>query len=187
MTAASSTTQTTVVTPPSLLDAATRAEAILIQALEFCKQEMGLESHEAVVDHLRQGDSIASSYCQYGLAKHLAEYLGTCDDDVKAVYIYDHPATTGDIRLAYEVHTRLVHMIVWAEPKTAALNSLIVALNRALAQNFGGLIGVRSLMRLLDVQVIDDVDMKSRAGYAALLSSPHYQPMQVWKRGTRDS
>lgn len=170
-----------------LSDAASAADIILSQALEFCNKQMDLDNSETALEQLRQDDRITSSYFKFGLVKKAAEHLGTCDDDIRAVYIYDHDVISEAVHGSDARHRWLAHLIVWAEPKTAALNSLIAALDWALAQSFGKLISEPTLRHLLDVQVIDDTDVRCRAGCAALLLSPHHLPDQVWKRERRDS
>ena len=165
-----------------LPDAASMAEAALAVALKFCAQKMGLDSRQAVVDLLRQGDSIACSYCHYSLAKQVAESLGTLDENVKAVYVCDYDATPEDLCFSEAPQASLVHLIVWAQRKTGALNSLVAALDRALVQSYADLTGMSQLIHLLDVQVIDDADVENRIGYGAMLSSIHYQPIQIWKQ-----
>jgi hypothetical protein len=81
-----------------------------------------------------------------------------------------------------EKQTSLIHLIAWAERKTSALDSLVEALDRALVQHYADLIGQHQLAHLLDVQVIDDADVKNRVGYGAMLSSLYQKPIQVWKR-----
>jgi hypothetical protein len=44
------------------------------------------------------------------------------------------------------------------------------------------MIGTRQLAHLLDVQIVDDADVKNRVGYGAMLSSLHHRPIQVWER-----
>jgi len=169
--------------PPLLLpDIASTAEVALTQALEFCAQKMGLDSPQVVVDRLRQGDSTAFGYWHYGLAEQVAEYLAAWNEDVKAVYIYDYGATPEDSCFGEMTPAEPVHLIVWAQRKTAALESLVAALDRALVQGCADLINRAKLMHLLDVQVVDDADAENRTGYGALLSSLYHPPIQVWKR-----
>ena len=168
--------------PLQLPDVASIAEAALVKALEFCAQKMGFDSHQAVIDRLQQGDKTACGYCHYSLAKQMAESLGTLDENIKAVYICDYDATPEDLCFGEAMQASLVHLIVWAQRKTGALNSLIAALDRALVQSYTDLIGMRQLTHLLDVQVIDDADVENRVGYGAMLSSIHHRPIQVWER-----
>ena len=75
-----------------------------------------------------------------------------------------------------------VHLLVWAQPKTAALNGLVETWDRALAQGYAEMINGHRLANVLDVQVVDDADVEKRVGYGALLSSLHHRPIQVWER-----
>jgi hypothetical protein len=173
-------------TPPLRLpDAASTAEVVLNQAMQYCAQKMGLKESDGsqiVIDLLKQGDSVACGYCHYSVARHVAQSLGALDESVQAVYVCDYDATPEDLCFAREAQASPIHMIVWAKRKTGALNSLAKALDRALAQNFAKLVGTSQAAHILDVQVIDDVDVQKRVGYAAFLSSLHHRPIKVWER-----
>ena len=166
----------------SLPDAASTAEAAINGALEFCAQKMRLENSQAVLEHLQQRNVAACGYCQYSTAKQIGSSLGALDQNVKAVYILDYDATPEDICFASEKQTMLIHMIVQVERKTSALDSLVAALDQALVQVYGRLLGMEKLEHLLDVQVVDDKDVQKRVGYGAMLASLHQRPIQLWKR-----
>jgi hypothetical protein len=165
-----------------LPDADSTAEIALTEALEFCARKMGLAGRDAVVDRLRQGDSSAYKYYRYSIAKHVAESLGALDKNVKAIYVVDYDATPEDLCFGGGAKTSPVHLIVWAERKTSALDSLVVALDRAIVQRYADLTGKGELTHLLDVQAVDDADVKNRVGYGAMLSSLYNRPIQVWER-----
>jgi hypothetical protein len=165
-----------------LPDAASTAEVALTEALEYCAQKMGLAGRQAVVDHLRQGDRSACKYCHYSIAKHVAVSVGALDGNVKAVYVVDYDATPQDLCFCEGPQGSQIHLIVWAERKTGALDSLVGALDRALVERYNGVMGTHQLAHLLDVQVVDDADVNNRVGYGAMLSSLHQRPIQVWKR-----
>ncbi|MDY6878438.1 MAG: hypothetical protein SWK90_19845 [Chloroflexota bacterium] len=170
-------------TPPLRLpDAESTAEFVLTKMLKFCAQKTGVDDVSAVIDHLQQNDNTACQYCRYGMAKQVGESLGALDENIKAVYTLDYDATPEDLCFGETPQTLLVHMIIWAKRKTGALDSLVAALDRALAQKYGDLIGNHQLVHLLDVQVVDDADVQNRTGYGASLSSLHHRPIQVWER-----
>ncbi len=164
-----------------LSDATGAAEAALIKALAFCAGKMALEDTGAVVDGLRKGDPSICHYFHYNLAVHVAEWLGTWDEDLKAVYLYDVEATPEDVAFG-QVAPSLLCLIVWAKRKTGALNSMIEAIDRALIQGYARLLGASQRSHLLAVQVIDDDDVKNRIGCVALLTSVHLRPIKIWER-----
>jgi len=165
-----------------LADAASTAEIALAGALAFCAQKMRLAGSQAAVYCLQQGNCNAHKYCHYSIAKHMAESLGAWDENVKAVYIVDYDATPEDLCFGEGTLTSPVHLIAWVERKTSALDSLVEALDRALVQRYADVIGTHQLAHLLDVQVVDDADVKNRLGHGALLSSLYNRPIQVWER-----
>jgi hypothetical protein len=161
---------------------ASTARAVLTQALEYCAQKMRLDSSQAVIDRLSDGDGKASEYCHYSVAKQVAESLGALDENIKAVYVCDYDATPEDLCWGEAGRAPQIHLLVWAQPKTAALNVLTDTWDRALAQSYAEMIGGGQLAHVLDVQVVDDADEEKRIGYGALLSSLHHRPIQIWKR-----
>ena len=168
--------------PQQALDADSMAKTALDKALRFCAQKMKLDDHHIAVLLLQQGNDAAYGYFYYDLAVQIAKYLGTLDEEIKAIYLYDYDATPEDTCFSETAAPSLLHLIVWTQRKTVALNSLVVALDRALVQNCAELIGMPQLAHLLDVQVVDDADVKNRVGYGTLFSSLHYRPIQVWER-----
>jgi hypothetical protein len=154
---------------------------MLNKALEFGAQKMGYDNAHVAIERLHQGNQATRQYCLYSIAEQVGDTLGSLDENVKAVYIFDHDATAEDVIFGEE-RPPLVHLLVWVERKTEALNSLVTMLDRALANSYGQRIGPRELVHLLDVQVIDDADVAQRSGYAALLQSLHHRPIRIWER-----
>ncbi|MBC8444611.1 MAG: hypothetical protein H8D77_00650 [Chloroflexi bacterium] len=172
------------VSPGESPSATEAIEGVLNEALVFCAQKMGMENHEAVVGLLRQRDRAACGYWLYRAAVQVASALGSMDRNVKAVYILDYDATPEDLCFGVSSQGSLViHLIVWSEPRTAALCSLIAALDRALAQACTDLLVRPAVKSLLDAHVVDDADVEGCIGHGALLHSIHHRPMQVWERG----
>jgi ribosomal protein L35AE/L33A len=157
------------------------AESAVNAALEFSAQKLG-RPVKTVVARIQEGDGVAASYWRYGLAKRMAECLADWDESVKAVYAVDYDATPDDLAFGTATQPVLVHLIAWVDRKTAALDSLVAALDGALVQRVAELMGMDRLAHLLDVQVVDDEDVESRRGYGAALTSLHNSPIQVWTR-----
>ena len=163
-------------------DMAGTAQIVLSQAVEYCAQKMRLDSSQAVLDRLRASNGRACEYYHYSVAKQVAESLGALDGNIRATYIYDYDATPEDLCFGEARRALLIHLLVWAERKTASLKVLAEAWDRALAQGYAEMIGGCQLAHLLDVQMVDDVDVENRLGHGALLFSLHHRPVQVWRR-----
>jgi hypothetical protein len=169
--------------PSELSNVARTAESILTEAIEFCAQKIGASNCATVVGLLLQNDRTACEYCLYGMAKQVAASLGAIDENVKEVYVFDYDATPEDLCFCTGTHnTRLIHLLVWTQHKTAALGSLVTALDRALAQAYCDTIGTRGLTTLLDVQIVDDVQVEQRHGYGAFWAWVHQTPIRIWQR-----
>lgn len=155
---------------------------VLTQAIEYCAQKVRLDNSQTVIDRLRQGDGNVCEYCNYSLASQVAASLGALDENVRAAYIYDYEALPEDPSFGEGERTLPIHLIVWTNRKTAALNSVVESWDRALTQRYAELVGGRQPAHLLDVQVVDSTDVVKRIGYGAMLTSLHHPPTEVWKR-----
>ncbi len=168
--------------PYDWLDPGQAAEAIVRQAINACVEGMPENSLEVALDRLQQHDPATWCRWQYAVAEQVGQYLETCADDVKAVYIYGDDRTPEDRRGEEATLAPLIHLIVWAQPSTAALVGLIDILNQALALQLRTMVGTFGVSQLLDVQMVDDQDVSRHSGHAALLGSSRYRSAQVWRR-----
>jgi hypothetical protein len=170
--------------PAPMSDASRLAQGILDRAIEICTQKMGLENQSVEIarEALQQCEGPAVGYLRYGIAVCTAEQLGSLDEDVQAVYLYEYEATPEDVVFAEASTISPIHLIVWVARKSSALRSLVAALERSVARAYAETIGPHTLRHLLDVQVVDDDEVEKQAGYAGLLRSVYHQPMLIWKR-----
>ena len=142
---------------------------------------MSLEGRAAAIVRMQASDLSARAYCYYSIAEQVGSALGAMDQNVKAVYMFECEATADDLCFGDAEYTPLLHLLVWTQRKTEALNALVAMLDRALAQEFAATFGPQDLRHLLDVQIIDDVNVQERSGYGALLQSLHHRPIRVWQ------
>jgi hypothetical protein len=164
-----------------IVDSGTIAEAVISIALEYCAEKVG-HGDVPVVSRLREGEPVSCAYYRYGVAKTVAKVLGDLDEHVRAGYVLEYDATPED-RCFTDANTgSLVHLILWAQPKSKALEALIETVGRTLTEHHARLMGTPQLGYLIDVQVIDDDDVRLGRGYAALLRSVHSRPITVWER-----
>lgn len=163
-------------------DLASMTEAVLAEAIVFCACKVHLCDPQAARDRLRAGDHQVCEYCNYSLAKQVAASLGALDNNVQAAYLYDCDVP---IEGCYFDDTRRalpIHLIVWTNRKTAALNAVVETWDRALTQRYAELIGGQLPGHLLDVQVVDSTDVAKRIGYGAIVTSLLHPPTEVWRR-----
>jgi hypothetical protein len=171
-------------TPPVLAlhtsDAHTIARVIVTNALEWVSASMDCDKSQ-VVKCLNRGETAAHHEFKLGLARYLAEYLGFLDEDIKAVYVSDHVGDYGG-ELPEKPPRWLIHLVIFADPKTAALTSLISALHRALTAAVRESIDCAKTEGFLDVQLVNSADLENLARYAALLTAPSDRPTHIWQR-----
>jgi hypothetical protein len=164
------------------LDTVGTIETVLNKALKASAKKMALRDVKALIACIKEGDPVACSYCHYHVAKELGEVMGRMDNNIRAVYAYNFDDNLSDENYPQKaLPFSLIHMIIWAGRKTKALRALIEALDRALVLKHRDLFGRSDLEHALDIQVIDDEDVKTRTGYAALLKSIYQPPIEVWR------
>ena len=156
------------------------------EALEFCAAKAGLRDKEQARDVLLRGDCCVCEYLRYGLALKVAEYLGSVDDTIHAIYTYEPEYATsvdGDI-LAQPNHSSGFNLIARVSRKSAALSSVAASVRSALAEEYRrlGCPKANALCSELDVRVVDEVEVEKRTGYGALINSLYVRPIEVWHR-----
>jgi hypothetical protein len=155
------------------------------EAITFCAEKTGAQTREEVVEAISNGDCAACDYLKYSLAKKVGECLGSMDETVRAVYIYEPNYGVG-VDDHFENRLGLksgINLVAWVERKTAALSSVIVSLNEALVEACKHLDASENGLRyLLDVKLTDDNEVANRLGYGALVHSIYVRPTEVWSR-----
>ncbi|MBM4466808.1 MAG: hypothetical protein FJ014_14870 [Chloroflexi bacterium] len=155
-------------------------------AIEFSAKKMGLKGRDQTLEALRCGDCSVCEYLRYGLAEGVADYLGSVDDTVKAIYTYEPEyATSVDDPLPGRPNLSPgISMLAWVSRKSAALSSVVTSLGSALAEEFGRLAcpKANALCSMLDVKLVDDKEVQERTGYGALIGSLYVRPLEIWRR-----
>ena len=169
---------------PRRLDPVSTVESVVTKALKTSANKMGLGDVKALIARMKEADSVAFDYYNYNIAKELGEVLGSWDKNIRAVYAHDYEGATPE-EACFENASpfSLIHMIIWTERKTKALDALVETIDRAMVQHHRHMLGLIKLEHVLDVQVIDDEDVRNRTGYGALLKSIYQPPIQVWRSG----
>jgi hypothetical protein len=162
------------------------AGAIVEDAIMFCGRKTRLDDKDQVLRAIHSGDCRACDYVHYSVAKAMAEYLGSVDETVKAVYVYEpEHATHMDEPIPDRPgFSPAVKMIVWASRKSAALTSVVNMLGIAIAKELKQLVCSKSnaLCYAVETHIVDDSEVLGRTGYGALIESLYVRPVEIWKR-----
>ena len=166
----------------SLSNPALLAETLLSAALDGCADRLALPDEAAVLTRLLNYDESARHHCLRELAQGVAHVLSLLDSDITRVYSYD-PAELTDLGAPEEPHLTLpLHLVICTRRPTAALISLLAALDRALQQDLADRVRPHRVAPMLHVHVIDDANVRRQTSCATLLFTPHQEPIQVWRR-----
>jgi len=156
------------------------------EALEFCAEKAGLKDKEQARNVLLTGDCCVCEYLRYGLAQKVAEYLGSVDDTIQAIYTYE-PEYATSVDGAIPTRPNLspgLNLIARVSRKSAALSSVVASMRSALAEEYRrlGCPKANALCSELDVRAVDENEVEKRTGYGALINSLYVRPIEVWHR-----
>jgi hypothetical protein len=166
---------------PYQFDPVNTVETVITEALKTSAVKMRFNSTQALIACLKEGNCTAFNYYHYNIAKGLGMALGSWDKNIRAVYTHDFDgATPEETCNENEGPFCPVRMIIWAERKTKAMDALVELFDRSIVQYQREMLGIVNSERSLDVQLIDDGDVKNRTGYAALIKSIYQPPIKVW-------
>jgi len=141
------------------------AERALTWALESCARRMGLAGAQAAAHHVQQGDVVARVHCCSSIAKQVAESLGASEEGVRAIYAPDYDVLFEDLCSDKGAKDgSMVRLLVWTRHHTVALDALVAAWDRALAQACRDKIGSHGQAPSLDVHVMEDADIERHFG-----------------------
>lgn len=158
----------------------------MTHAVAFCAEKTGLQGWDRVAAARAEADCLACEYLRYGLAKGVADYLGSLDETIRRVYVFEPEAVTqpeGHLPARPRLSPG-ISMLIWVSRKTAALNSLLASVRQAAQEEFWRLPcpEANALCSDLDTIVVDDQEVTRRIGYGALVESVFVQPTEIWRR-----
>lgn len=163
----------------------TWADRMVESGVAFCASKVFAGDTGRTRQALRQGQCDVCDYVRYSLAKQVGDYLGQMDQTVKAVYTFEaEPGEIDDATARRRAGASGISLIAWVDRKTAALSALVAALEAGLSDRRRaiGCAKATPACYFLDVHMVDDVDVRERRGYGALVDGLHVRPVQVWTR-----
>lgn len=108
------------------------ARTILEDSPEYCARRLAAGAAEVAEGQQRRADSVMRAHLDHRLARSLAQYLGGMDRALKAVYLYGQGFASDGKSVGTTV-TGPLHLIVWAQPRTVALDSLLTRPSRIIS------------------------------------------------------
>jgi len=159
------------------------AETIRDDALVWARSGLGILDRGLELEGLFELPRFVDRF-KYCLAKGVAESIAANDQRVEAIYLFDTELSS-DIETGCELPIEVsVHQLVLVSAPSAALESFIISLDRALVESLQELPVPLYKGRewILDVKLITEYDVENRIGYARLLGSTHSPALEIWKR-----
>ncbi|HEX9013938.1 MAG TPA: PEP/pyruvate-binding domain-containing protein, partial [Anaerolineaceae bacterium] len=163
------------------------ADQLVDQAIQSCAAQKFHGDLQQARQALRLGRCDTCAAVSDCLVRQVGEYLGQVDRTVKAVFQCE-PEFAG-MRLKSNTpgedgQPSGIHLAAWVERKSAALEALCVALENALAASRQRIPcqDLRPSCFVLDIQQIDDRDVRENRGYGLLVNHRFVRSAQVWQR-----
>ena len=160
-------------------------QAAMESALTFCIEKMDLVDSDQVQAARSEENCPICANLRYGLAKGIAEYLGSNDHRAKAIYYYEEPNEALDWPDHCAGRPNLtpgICLIIWVSRKSPALTALIDSIAMAVDEESRRFYcpKANAMCHQLDAIVVDDSEVERRTGYGALLNSPYLRPVELW-------
>ena len=159
------------------------AETVRSNALNLARKKLLPREQDAgLAKLLERRDFI--DYFKHALAQEVAQVIATYDQRVQVVYLFEEStnpdAQTEDYLSSVDL---TIHLLALVTSASAALESFVASLDRALTEALNELpsdqFGKRS--SFLNVMPITEDDIKDGRGYAVLLSSFYARPLKIWQ------
>jgi|GEM_PF-108581 len=144
-------------------------------------------------DSRRMRQALLQGQCEHcccvneSLVRQISEYLGKIDRTVKAVYQFGSEISAqagqgGEARSFGEKSG--IHLIAWVDRKSAAFNALAETLETVLSasQRAIGCANAVPSCFTLDIEMVDDSDVRERRGFGLLVDASPVQARLAWKR-----
>ena len=160
------------------------AETVRDNALNRSRKKLLPRDQDAELAKLLERRDFVN-YFNHALAQEVAQVIATYDQRVQAVYLFEEStnpdAETEDYLSSVDL---TIHLLALVTSASAALESFVTSLDRALTEALNELPSDPFAMRssFLNVIPINEKDVKDRRGYAVLLSSIYARPLKIWQR-----
>lgn len=155
----------------------TFTEKMVEQALAGCAEKHFAGDTRKVRKALLHGDCEHCKCISSDLAIQIGEYLGRMDGTIRAIYQYEPTISASEKSIG-------IHFVVWVDHKSAALKTLAKTLESALAESQRklGCPNATAECYTLDMEMVDDRDVRERRGFGLLVNNPNLRAQLIWGR-----
>ena len=163
------------------------ADQMVDRALQVCADVKFHGDKEKTVQALQLGRCDICRLVSDSVVRQVGEYLGQVDRTVKAVYQYEPEFAALQLKsdeLPGQANPAGINLVAWVERKNAALTALAAMLENVLSvsrQRFRCPNAVPACY-ILDIQMIDDRDVRENRGYGLMVNSRFVRTTELWQR-----
>lgn len=160
------------------------AETIREKALKKARMKLPARYQAMSLDKVMQRSDFLA-YFRYTLAQEIAQVFAAYDQHVQAVYLFEESTNPGAETEDYPALVDLtIHLLIRVTSASAALESFITSLDRALTDVLQQLPSAEFAQRIsfLDAIPVTQKDVDDDRGYAVLLKSIYAPPLMIWQR-----
>lgn len=159
------------------------AETVRNNALNLARKKLLPREQDAELAKLLERNDFVD-YFKHALAQEVAQVFAAHDRRIQAVYLFEESANPDAETEDYTSYLDLtIHLLALVTSASAALDSFITSLDRALTDVLSELPSNAFARRtsFLDVLSVTESDIEAGRGYAVLLSSIHARPLKIWQ------
>ncbi len=162
------------------------ARRMFRRAIAQSAPQLGLKGSTRVVEKLREGNCQYCETLRYNLARQLADYFAQVAPDLRALYLYEPEYATRDYECTATGTSPSsgIHLIAWTRAKKSIPSDILQELSAAFHDARGDVLcpDATGLCYSLNVVVVNDAEVRTRKGYAAMIDSTAIRPTQVWAK-----
>ena len=162
------------------------ARRMFRHAIADSAPQLGLKGSTQVIQSLQRGHCQSCETLRFNLARQVADYMSLVDPDMRALYLYDPEYASGDYECAKTASSPSsgIHLIAWTRAKKSIPSDMLQELRAAFQDARTEILcpDASGLCYSLNVAVVNDADVRSRKGYAAMIDSTTIRPTQVWSK-----
>ena len=148
--------------------------------------QLGLKGSAKVVESLQRGYCQSCETLRFNLARQVADYIAEVDPGLRALYLYDPEYASGEYECATTASSPSagIHLIAWTRAKKSISADMLQELRTAFQDARTAILcqDASGLCFSLNVAVVNDVEVRTRKGYAAIIDSTSIRPTQVWAK-----